>query len=180
MSLPCPAPKCLDKDLSSRKTGLSEPLPHLALGSGYAGLGYPPSPAAWGSSKRTARSTSSSERTAAPRRGRNVRPAGYSSGPPQSAFARRPGISYPRLDEIVRFFVDEKLTEYMKEPKNQLREYHGKEPEEIGPWGRFRTREWIEDCRSFRRQESATSTLVRFIRRCVPGRRCPPRLAPEG
>ena len=44
-----------------------------------------------------------------------------------------------------RFFVDEKLTEYMKEPKNQLREYHGKEPEGIGPWGRFRTREWIED-----------------------------------
>ena len=44
-----------------------------------------------------------------------------------------------------RFFVDEKLTEYMKEPKNRLREYHGKEPEGIGPWGRFRTREWIED-----------------------------------
>ena len=44
-----------------------------------------------------------------------------------------------------RFFVDEKLTEYLKDPKNRLREYHGKEPEGIGPWGRFRTREWIED-----------------------------------
>ena len=44
-----------------------------------------------------------------------------------------------------RFFVDEKLTEYMKDPKNRLPEYHGKEPEGIGPWGRFRTREWIED-----------------------------------
>ena len=44
-----------------------------------------------------------------------------------------------------RFFVDEKLTEYLKDPKNRLPEYHGKEPEGIGPWGRFRTREWIED-----------------------------------
>ena len=44
-----------------------------------------------------------------------------------------------------RFFVDEKLTEYMKDPKNRLPEYHGKEPEGIGPWGRFRTRERIED-----------------------------------
>ena len=46
-----------------------------------------------------------------------------------------------------RFFVDEKLTEYMKDPKNRLPEYHGKEPEGIGPWGRFRTRVWIEDWR---------------------------------
>ena len=44
-----------------------------------------------------------------------------------------------------RFFVDEMLTEYMKEPKNRLREHHGKEPEGIGPWGRVRTREWMED-----------------------------------
>ena len=28
-----------------------------------------------------------------------------------------------------RFFADEKLTEYLKDPKNRLREYHGKEPD---------------------------------------------------